>query len=166
MRSSTIVTLAAAAAVFVPLAQADMPSKTATQTDRTSTIAASPGTCPFNIVAHSQGTLYEADYPNGKIVLTVSDFHITYSNLLSGKSLKTALGGPIIIEPNSDGTVTVTIDGNDGLFTAPGTGIIYGNAGQLVYLASPDDPFTPIQILKATGHEDPSPFPAVCGALA
>jgi hypothetical protein len=38
--------------------------------------------------------------------------------------------------------------------------------GRLVYIASADDPLTPLQVLQSTGHEDPTPFPAVCSGMA
>src|ERR1043166_1637860 len=73
---------------------------------------------------------------------------------------------PVIAEPSGDGTAPVTINGNNALFTGPGLGFLFGNVGRLVYLAAAGDPSTPLEILQSSGHQDASPFPAVCAALA
>src|SRR5437016_10225209 len=100
-------------------AVADAPAVTITPWDRTRVIPASAETCPFDIVVHSQGTFREEVFSSGRDVTTVEDFHLTWSNPASGKSLASPLAGPFIAEPNVDGTVTVTINGNNGRFTAP-----------------------------------------------
>src|SRR5436305_1246490 len=106
-RSYAVVVIVALAALatFASTAVADPPTTTVTQRDSTRTIT---GLCPFPIVAHSEGTFREAVYSNGKDVTHTVDFHITYTNPENGKSVSTVLGGPFIIEPNGDGTVTVT----------------------------------------------------------
>src|ERR687888_2801414 len=147
-------------------AVADAPTVTLTPFERTRVIAASPETCPFDIVVHSQGTFREEVFSSGRDVTTVENFHLTWSNPLSGKSLALPLAGPFIVEPNGDGTVTVTIDGNNGRFVAPGYGLLFANAGRLVYVADASDLNTPLEILQATGHQDASPFPQICAALA
>ena len=147
-------------------AVADAPTVTLTPWDRTRVIAASADTCPFDIVVHSQGTFREAVFSSGRDVTTVEDFHLSWSNPLSGKSLASPLAGPFIAEPNGDGTVTVTINGNDGRFTAPGFGLLFADVGRLVYIADASDLNTPLQILQSTGHQDASPFPQICAALA
>jgi hypothetical protein len=147
-------------------AAADAPAVTLTPFERTRVIAPSSETCPFDIVVHSSGTFREAVYSSGRDVTTVEDFHLTWSNPLSGKSLASPLAGPFIAEPNGDGTVTVTINGNNGRFTAPGFGLLFANVGRLVYVADPNDLNTPLQILQSTGHQDASPFPQICAALA
>jgi hypothetical protein len=147
-------------------AVADAPSVTLTPWDRTRVIPASAETCPFDVVVHSHGTFREAVYSSGRDVTTVDDFHLTWSNPASGKSLASPLAGPFVVEPNGDGTVTVTIDGNNGRFTAPGFGLLFANVGRLVYVADPGDLNTPLQILQSTGHQDASPFPQICAALA
>jgi hypothetical protein len=163
--SRLLVISVVAAAILAPVAGASAPTITVTPFERTRTIAASPDTCSFAIHVHSSGTFREAVYSDGRDVTTVNDFDISWSNPLSGKEVTSVLGGPFIIEPNGDGTVTVTIDGNDALFAAPHIGLIFGDVGKLVYIADESDPFTPLLVLKSTGHEDASPFPAVCAAL-
>jgi hypothetical protein len=153
------------AAVLAPAALADQPAVTITPWDRTRTIAASPDTCPFDIVVHSSGTFRETVYSDGTDATRVSDFHITWTNPASGKSIHSVLAGPEIVQPNGDGTVTVTVNGVNGLFTGQGQGLLFADAGRLVYIASAADPSTPLQILQSSGHQDTSLFPAVCGAL-
>src|SRR3954454_4013768 len=158
--------LVLALAVFAPSAAADQRVTTVTTFDRTFTIPAGPNTCPFPIVGHTQGTLRETVYSNGKDVTHAVNFHITYTNPVNGKTLTTVLAGPFIVAPNADGTVTVTINGNDGHLTAPGQGSIFADVGKLVYIADPSDVFTPLSIVKSIGHQDPNQFPATCEGLS
>jgi hypothetical protein len=155
-----VVLVAASAAV------ADAPTVTITPWDRTRVIAASAETCPFDIVVHSQGTFREEVFSSGRDVTTVENFHLTWSNPLNGKSLASPLAGPFIAEPNGNGTFTVTIDGNDGRFVALGFGLLFAQVGHLVYIADASDLNTPLQIIQSTGHQDASPYPGICAALA
>jgi len=155
-----------ALAALAPTAAADQPVTTVTTVDHSFTLPAGPNFCPFPIAGHSQGTLRETVYSNGKDVTHAVDFHITYTNPASGKTLSTVLAGPFIVSPNADGTVTVTINGNDGHLTAPGQGSIFADVGKLVYIADPSDVFTPLSIVKSTGHQDPNQFPATCEGLS
>jgi hypothetical protein len=75
------------------------------------------------------------------------------------------LAGPFIVEPNTDGTVTVTINGNDGHLEAPGRGSIFAAVGKLVYIADPSDVYTPSSFVQSAGQQDPSQFPATCEGL-
>ena len=163
LKLGTVVVLLAA--VLAPVALADKPTVTITQIDRTRTLAASPDTCPFPIVIHSTGTRRDTTYSDGKVVTLLDDFHLTYTNPATGKSVTSVLAGPEIVQPNGDGTVTVIVNGNDGHFTAPGQGSIFADVGKLVYVAPADDIFSPIYFVKSAGQQDASPFPAVCGAL-
>ena len=164
--SAAIAAAAAIVAVLAPGALADQPTTTITQVDHTFTVPAGPGTCPFPFTGHTVGTFRETVYSNGKDVTHSVDLHITYTNPANGKSLTTVLAGPFIVEPNSDGTVTVTINGNDGHLTAPGQGSIFAAVGKLVYIADPNDVFTPLSIVKSAGQQDPSQFPATCAGLS
>ena len=168
MRGKLGVVIGAAAVVLATAsaAVADAPTVTITPWDRTRTIAASPETCPFDIVVHSQGTFREEVFSSGRDVTTVENFHLTWSNPLNGKSLASPLAGPFIAEPNGDGTVTVTIDGNNGRFVAPGFGLLFAQVGHVVYIADASDLNTPLQIIQSTGHQDASPYPQICPALA
>jgi len=152
--------------VLVPVATGSAPNVTITPWNSTRTIAASPDTCAFPIVVHSQGTFRESVFSDGRDVTTVSSFHITGTNPESGKSVNSVLGGPFIAQSNGDGTATVTINGNDALFAAPGIGLFFGDVGRLVYIASESDLSVPLVVLQSTGHQDTALFPAVCAALS
>ena len=160
------VALTAALSALVPAAFADQPVTAITQFDRTSTFPAGPNACPFPFLIHTEGTIRETVYSSGKDVQHAVDFHITYTNPANRKSLSTVLAGPFIVEPNGEGTVTVTINGNDGHITTPGQGTIFADVGKLVYIADPSDVFTPLTILKSTGRQDASQFPATCEGLS
>jgi hypothetical protein len=150
---------------FAPTASADQPVTSETHFDRTRTIAAGV-LCPFAFVVHTEGTIRETVFSNGKDVQRTVDFHITYTNPATGKSVTTVLAGPFIEVPNGDGTVTVTVNGNDGHETVPGEGSIWANVGKLVYIADANDPETPLTILKSSGQQGESQFPATCGGLS
>jgi hypothetical protein len=164
--SVAIVVAAAVAAALAPGAAADQPVTTVFHVDRTFTVAAGPATCPFPFNGHTEGIFRETVFSGGKDVTHAVDVHITYTNPANGKTLTTVLAGPFIVEPNADGTVTVTINGNDGHLTAPGQGSIFADVGKLVYVADPSDVFTPLSIVKSTGQQDPSQFPATCEGLS
>jgi hypothetical protein len=157
---------ATALLTVAPMASADQPVTTVTTIDRTGAIPAGPNTCPFPFVFHTEGTFRETVFSNGNDVTHAVDFHITYTNPANGKTVTTGLAGPFIVQPNGDGTVTVTINGNDGHLTAPGQGSIFADVGKLVYIAAAADPFTPLTIVKSTGQQDPSQFPATCSGLS
>src|SRR5215471_1210341 len=154
----------AALAALAPTASADQPVTTITRFDRTSTFPAGPNACPFPF--HTEGALRETVFSSGKDVTHAVDFHVTYTNPANGKSLATVLAGPFVIEPNGDGTVTVTINGKEGHITAPGEGAIFAAVGKLAYIAAANDVFTPLAILKSTGRQDASQFPATCEGLS
>ena len=151
--------------MIVPVAAADQPTTTVTVLDRTGTIPA--GLCPFPFTFHTEGILRKTVFEDGRDVTHAVSFHVTYTNPANGKTLTTTLAGPVIVEPNGDGTVTVTINGNDGHLTANGEGSIFAAVGKLVYIADANDPtLTPITILKSAGQQDPSQFPATCEGLS
>jgi hypothetical protein len=61
----------------------------------TRVIAASPETCPFDIVSHFEGTFLFFEYPDGSTKVT--SVFVTWSNPISGASLTTPLAGPVIV---------------------------------------------------------------------
>ena len=160
------VALTSALAVLAPTASADQPVTTITHVERTFTFPAGPNGCPFPFLVHTEGTFRETVFSGGKDVTHAVDFHVTYTNPANGKSLSTVLAGPFVVEPNGDGTVTVTINGNDGHITASGQGTIFAAVGKLAYIADASDVFTPLTILKSTGRQDASQFPATCEGLS
>jgi hypothetical protein len=167
-RSFAVVIIVAVGAVaaFAPAAAAEQPVTTVTHVERTFTVPAGPNTCPFPFIVHTDGSFRETVFSSGRDVTYAVDFHVTYTNPANGRTLTTVLAGPFIVEPNADGTVTVTINGNNGHLTAPGEGSIFADVGKLVYIANPADPFTPLVILKSAGQQDPNQFPATCEGLS
>src|SRR5437016_5075556 len=121
------VAIAVIGLAVLPFAAANPPVTTVTQLDRTGTIAARPNTCPFPFTFHTEGTLRETVFSNGRDVTHAVDLHVTYTYPANGKTLATTFAGPFIVESNGDGTVTVTINGNDGHLTAPGEGSIFAD---------------------------------------
>jgi hypothetical protein len=152
---------------LAPVAAADKPVTTELNLDRTGTVPAGPNTCPFPFTFHTVGTLRQTVFSDGRVVTHAVSFKVTYTDPANGKQATTVLAGPIVVEPNGDGTVTVTINGNDGHLTAPGEGTVFAAVGKLVYIADASDPtLTPIAIVKSTGQQDESQFPGTCEALA
>jgi hypothetical protein len=159
-------------AVAVPAASANAPTVVESFTDRTVTIPAGADTCPFPIVAHLEGarrvtTFFDRDGNVVRRTILLQSFTITYTNPLSGESLSTSLAGPVIGEPQPDGTWLVTIPGNDGRFVAPGEGIIFANVG--LRIGFQDGPLPPVladEFFKSVGIQDASEFPAVCAPLS
>ena len=135
---------------------------------------ADPSLCAFPIVVHTEGTFqlktfFDADGNVTREQTTVNNFKVTFTNPANGKSIRTVLAGPFITEPNGDGTITVTINGNDGHFTAPGQGVVWSNVGRIVYIAPADDPFTILEVLFVAGQYDlsaGSQVPEICGPLS
>jgi hypothetical protein len=168
MLKRLVASIAAGTVVLALASPALAAGPTRVHLDRTRTIAASPETCPFDITSHFDGTFLFFNYPDGSSKVTVASVFVTYTNPLSGKSLTTPLAGPVKVSaPHPDGTVTVTINGNDGAFHVPGQGVIFADVGRFVFLADANDPSqTPLVVLQSSGIQDPSPFPAVCSALA
>lgn len=158
--------------VAASTASADPPDQTSVYVDSTRALPAAETGCGFDIVRHSQGTLYQTTFYDSqgnvtRTVLLVSSYKITDTNPVSGKSITSVLGGPVIITQNGDGTVTVTIPGNDGHLTAPGEGVVWSNTGRLSFIADASDPFTPLTILSVHGSYTTlgPPYPDACGAL-
>ena len=156
-----------------PLAAAE-PSRVSFGIESTRVLAPADTGCDFLIVRHASGTYHITTfYDAGNVTRTqdyVSAFSITDTNPVSGKALTSRLAGPVIITPNRDGTVTVAIPGNDGHYTDTG-GVVWSNAGLVIYTASADDPFTPLEVvavhgLYTDGTDLDGPYPESCSALA
>src|SRR2546426_7899477 len=117
-----IVIALGALAALAPSAAADQPVTTITNFDRTFTVAAGPGTCPFPFTGHTEGTLRETVFSSGKDVTHAVDFHVTYSNPANGKTLTTVLAGPVLLEPDGNRTGRGRVNRNDRHLTAPRPG--------------------------------------------
>src|SRR5439155_10153471 len=121
-------------------ANASQHGKTKFDVDYNRTLSPAETGCTFDVVRHVEGTFYVTEFYNNvgnvtREVWLVSDYTVTDSNPLTGKSLSSRLAGPFVITPNTDGTVTVTIPGNDGHLTAPGEGVLWSNVGLLIFTA-------------------------------
>ena len=164
--------VAALFACAASAASAAAPTVVESYVNRDVTLPAGSDFCAFPIAAHVEGfrrvtTFTDNDGNVVKTTILLHAFTITYTNPLSGKSLSTPLAGPVIGEPQPDGTWLVRIPGNDGRFVAPGQGLIFANVGLRIGLQDgPVPPAAITEILKSVGIQDASEFPAVCSALA
>jgi len=124
--------------------------------------------CDFEVIGHRTGTLTVKTWSDGSDIVrqtfTWDGGKIVYTNPANGKSVTTHLAGPAILEPNGDGTSTLTIPGNDQAVVAPGMGFIAGRTGLSIVIVD-DATGAVLEVLKLAGHQD-SPFPAGCVALA
>src|SRR5262245_31410137 len=75
-------------------AAASAPSTDRSQVSVSHVFAAGPGTCAFDIVSSYSGTVRTVTFSDGTQQTTLSDFHLTYSNPITGRSLSTPLAGP------------------------------------------------------------------------
>ncbi len=124
--------------------------------------------CDFEVLGARSGTLTVKTWTDGTEVvrqtLTWDGAKIEYTNPANGKSVTTLLAGPAILEPNGDGTSTLTIPGNDQAVVMPGQGFIAGHTGLSIAIVD-DLTGAILELLKLAGHQD-SPFPEGCIALA
>ena len=124
--------------------------------------------CPFEVVRTVDGTLVTTTFtdPNGLTTTTFSykNGKIGYLNPANGKTLQAVLAGPAVYIDNGDGTTTLRIPGNDQQYTAPGIGFIVGNTGLII--ATIDTATQELLSVDFTaGHQDGTPFPALCVGL-
>ena len=124
--------------------------------------------CPFEVIRSVDGTLVTTTFTDadGLTTTTLSwkNGKITYLNPANGKTLMTVLAGPAVIIDNGDGTSTVRVPGNDQQYTAPGLGFIVGNTGlSIVTIDNATGEVISVDLLA--GHQDGTPFPALCAGL-
>ena len=124
--------------------------------------------CPFEVVRTIDGTLVTTTFTdaNGLARTTFSykDGKIGYLNPANGKTLTAVLAGPAVYADNGDGTTTLRIPGNDQRYTAPGVGLIVANTGLIV--ATLDTATGAVLSVDfEAGHQDGTPFPALCVGL-
>lgn len=124
--------------------------------------------CPFEVTRTIDGTLVTTTF-TGHDGLTKTTFSykngkIGYLNPANGKTLQAVLAGPAVYIDNGDGTTTLRIPGNSQRYTAPGMGFIVGNTGLLI--ATLDTATGEVLSIDFTaGHQDGTPFPALCVGL-
>ena len=124
--------------------------------------------CPFEVVRTVDGTLVTTTFTDAdgltKTTFSYKNGKIAYLNPANGKSLQAVLAGPAVYTDNGDGTTTLRIPGNDQRYTAPGIGLIVGNTGLIV--ATLDTATGEILSIDfSAGHQDGTPFPALCLGL-
>jgi hypothetical protein len=154
-------TLGASAAI------AAAPTRTLEEVHISTTFAAG-ARCPFEVVRTIDGTLVTTTFTdqNGLTTMTFlyRDGKIGYLNPATGKTLQAVLAGPAVYIDNGDGTTTLRIPGNDQQYTAQGIGFIVGNTGLIT--ATLDTATGEILSIDFTaGHQDGTPFPALCVGL-
>jgi hypothetical protein len=124
--------------------------------------------CPFEVVRTVDGTLVTTTFTGAdsltKRTSSYKDGKIRYLNPANGKTLMAVLAGPAVEIDNGDGTTTLRVPGNDQQYTAPGIGFIVGNTG-LSILTLDTATGEVISVDKLAGHQDGTPFPALCVGL-
>lgn len=163
---STIVALAAGSLV-ASIVLAGPPTRTVEAVHISTTFAAG-ARCPFEVVRTIDGTLVTTTFTDAdgltKTTFSYKDGKIGYLNPANGKTLQAVLAGPAVYIDNGDGTTTVRIPGNDQQYTASGIGFIVGNTGLII--ATIDTATQEILSIDFTaGHQDGTPFPALCVGL-
>jgi hypothetical protein len=143
------------------------PSRTVEEVHVSTTFAAG-ARCPFEVVRTIDGTLTTTTFTDAdgltKITQRYSNGKIGYLNPANGKTLQAVLAGPAVTIDNGDGTTTVRVPGNDQRYVGQGMGFIVGNTGLIVYTV---DTATGdlLSVDFEAGHQDGTPFPALCVGL-
>ena len=155
----------------VPLAAGGVaaagPSRTVQDVHISTTFAAG-ARCPFEVVRTIDGTLIETTFTDADGLTKTSDRYsngkIGYLNPANGRTLQAVLAGPAVTIDNGDGTTTVRVPGNDQRYVGQGIGLIVANTGLLVYTV---DTATGdlLSVDFEAGHQDGTPFPALCVGL-
>ena len=143
------------------------PTRTVEEVHISDTFAAG-ARCPFEVVRTIDGTLVTTTFTDADGLTTTmfsyKNGKIGYLNPANGKTLTAVLAGPAVYADNGDGTTTLTIPGNDQRYTAPGIGLIVANTGLIV--ATLDTATGAILSIDfEAGHQDGTPFPALCVGL-
>jgi hypothetical protein len=162
--AATALTLAL---IVGPVASAAAPVRTVEAVHIAGTFPA--GTrCPFEVVRTIDGTLTTTVFTDDDGLTTTafrySNGKIVYTNPANGKTLTAVLAGPAVYFDNGDGTTTVRIPGNDQRYVGQGIGLIVANTGLII--ATLDTATGEILSIDfEAGHQDGTPFPALCVGL-
>jgi hypothetical protein len=124
--------------------------------------------CPFEVVRTIDGTLVTTNFTDQAGLTTTRflyrDGKIGYLNPANGKTLMAVLAGPAVYIDNGDGTTTLRVPGNDQQYEGQGIGFIVGNTG--LFIATLDTATGDVLSVDFTaGHQDGTPFPALCVGL-
>ena len=168
VRSLFAVTVACSAAVAAASAALAASPERVVEEVYVSTTFPAGTRCPFEVIRTVEGTLVTTTFTDadGLTTTTLSwkNGKIVYLNPANGKTLMAVLAGPAVIIDNGDGTSTVRVPGNDQQYTAPGIGFIVGNTGlSIVTIDNATGALISVDMLA--GHQDGTPFPALCAGL-
>ena len=163
--SGLVAVAVASLAALVALAAA--PTRTVEEVHISNTFAAG-ARCPFEVVRTIDGTLVTTTFTDAdgltKTTFSYKNGRIGYLNPANGKTLVAVLAGPAVYTDNGDGTTTLRIPGNSQRYTAPGIGFIVGNTGLII--ATLDTATGEVLSIDfEAGHQDGTPFPALCVGL-
>jgi hypothetical protein len=165
--ASGVAGIAVVGSMVASTALAGAPDR-ATQEIHISTTFPAGTRCPFEVVRTVDGTLITTTFTGSdgltKTTFSYQDGKIRYLNPANGKTLMAVLAGPAVEIDNGDGTTTLRVPGNDQQYTAPGIGFIVGNTG-LSILTLDTATGEVISVDKLAGHQDGTPFPALCVGL-
>jgi hypothetical protein len=138
---------------LVPAALAAAPVQESIDWNNTRVVPASAETCSFAIQVHSEGIIHTRTYEDGTVkTMLLRGFKIEWTNLETGKTLTSPLGGPAI--EYADGTLV--INGNNGRLVEANVG--YVDVGRTVWTAD--------GLVFAAGQHSEALYPNVCEALA
>jgi hypothetical protein len=156
-----------AGSLLAPVVVAAVPTRTMQEIHISTTFAAGER-CPFEVVRTIDGTLVTSVFTDAdgltRTTFSYKNGKIGYLNPANGKTLQAVLAGPAVYVDNGDGTTTLRIPGNDQQYTAPGIGFIVGNTGLII--ATLDTATGEILSIDfMAGHQDGTPFPALCVGL-
>lgn len=153
--------------VAAPIASAAAPTRTVEEVHVGGTFPA--GTrCPFEVQRTIDGTLVTTTFTDAagltKTTYRYGNGKIVYTNPANGKTLQAVLAGPAVYIDNGDGTTTLRVPGNDQQYTGQGIEFIVGNTGILI--ATLDTATGEVLSVDfEAGHQDGTPFPALCVGL-
>lgn len=158
---------AALGGLVAPTVLAAAPTRTEEAVHISGTFAAGVR-CPFEVVRTIDGILVTTTFTNHdgltRTAASYKNGRIAYLNPANGKTLDAVLAGPAVYSDNGDGTTTLRIPGNAQRYTAPGIGFIVGNTGLII--ATLDTATGEVLSIDFTsGHQDGTPFPALCVGL-
>jgi hypothetical protein len=133
----------------VPVASAGMPTQETTAWDRTRIELG----CGFPIQVHSFGTIHVWTFADGTRKTILQDFHIEWTKVETGETLRTPLGGPAIEYP--DGTLVI-----NGMNAR-----LVGQPNQLGYVDIGRTVSTVEEVVFSAGLHSDALFPDVCLAF-
>jgi hypothetical protein len=165
--AATALAALAVGGLVAPAALGAAPTRTVEEVHISTTFAAGDR-CAFEVVRTIDGTLVTTTFTNADGTTTTTFSYkngkIGYLNPANGKTLQAVLAGPAVETVNGDGTTTLRIPGNSQQYTAAGIGFIVGNTGLIT--ATIDTATGAILSIDFTaGHQDGTPFPALCVGL-